>query len=659
MHFYADILSMAGKILNITLLVAFGLLPLICSGSDIIQGTGVDADEMRPAPVLSLDSILKNIQELRTTNPSECINECAKGMQLAEQENNDSIKAEIMLVKARALYSTGQYEKSLKILLELENISKKRGDEILRAKALLNQGNIYWFNKSYYQALDYYNEAYQIGDIENNNEVKGWALNNIGLIHEYLQQSDSALVYMLKAQGIRVEEKDTAHIYSGYYNIGSVYQSLGEYELANSYMLKAIEDDGRYIPIVEYGHYLIHIGDGYRQQNKHAEAEFYLLKGIAICESINSIYSLELGNGMLSEVYAAQGKYLKAYEYLSLANNLKDTLYNKQMSEELTKLKLNHEAEKKEKEIALLRLEKELAAKEAKRKGFRGKIYLALSILFGIILLLVYRQINTQKIFNIKLQEQVKLKTRELKSATDKAVRANNLKTEFLKNMSHEVRTPLNAIHGFSSLLSETIPFDKETNSYLKTIESSTDVLLEIFDDMLELSRIENGDIQLSMSPVNLSELLKVLITKQQQALELRKDEFILLEFIEPDLSDLNDETIYLVTDEKYLQLACSKLLDNAAKFTECGFVKTGYTINPDSITIYVKDTGIGIALDQQDEIFDKFTKLENSNNKLYGGPGLGLTLSKLIVEKLGGKIWLESEVNKGSTFFIKIPSKA
>lgn len=600
----------------------------------------------------SLRSILHEIQAFSSKDPNAYLQKCYEGIQLAEKENNDSIKAEIMLVAAKINYTKGQFQKGLEILLEVEKISKQREDEILRAKSLLNQGNIHWFSKSYNEALKYYQKANEIGINEANNEIKGWALNNIGLIYEYLELYDSALIYLVKAQEIRIQEKDTAHIYSGYYNIGAVYQSMGKYDLANNYMLKAIEQDGRYIPIVEYGHYLVHIGNGYANRHDYKNAEYYLLKGIEKCEEVNSIYSLEKGYSYLADVYEKQNKLAKALHFQKKSGILKDTLYSKQMSEELTKLKLDFEAEKKEKEIQVLRLEKELTEKEAKRKGFQGKIYLAISILLGIILVLVYRQISAHKSFNSKLQHQVNSKTAELKTATDKAIRANNLKTEFLKNMSHEVRTPLNAIHGFSSLLSEMLPYEEESHSYLKTISSSSDILLDIFNNILELSQLENGEVIIEKTDLDLTEFFRTIIAKYKPITEESSAGKITLEIL-----PINEQKPLLIkTDERRLKQAFSKLIENAIKFTEAGHIKTGVSIHPNSVILFVEDSGIGIDKDQQDEIFDKFTKLEPNNKKLYGGPGLGLTICKLIIDKLDGKIWLESAAGKGSTFYIELP---
>lgn len=603
-----------------------------------------------------LDSLFNDVKTLLTTDPAACLQQCSTAISLAEHTSNDSIKTELMLIAAKANYLKGKYQKALEILLDLEEINRSQKDDILHAKILLHKGNIHWFRKSYNEALIYYKEAKQIGISHNNNEIKGWALNNIGLIYEFLKYNDSALSYMLQAQEIRIKEKDTAHIYTGYYNIGAVYQSMGQYETANKYMTKAIEQDGRFIPAIEYGHYLIYIGYGYMKREEYKNAEYYLLKGIEKCEELNAIYSLEEGYRYLAVVYEAQSKFANAFEYAKQSSILKDSLYSKQMSEEITKLKLNYESEKKEKEIQLLRLEKELNIKEAKRKGFKSKIYLAISILLSIILVLVYRQIIAQKSFNSKLQKQVSIKTSELKAATDKAIRANNLKTEFLKNMSHEVRTPLNAIHGFSSLLSEIVPYDEEAYAHLKIISTNTDILLDIFTNMLELSQLENGEVIIEKTEVNLCDFLQSITYKYNAiAQELSKNKVSLM-YVNPPIEQLEKYSTTVKTDPKYLQQAFVKLVDNAIKFTENGEIKTGIKLTEKTVTLFIEDSGIGILQEQVDEIFDKFTKLENNKNKLYGGPGLGLTICKLTTEKLNGKVWVESEIGKGSTFYIELP---
>ena len=233
--------------------------------------------------------------------------------------------------------------------------------------------------------------------------------------------------------------------------------------------------------------------------------------------------------------------------------------------------------------------------------------------------------------------------------AMKKAEESDRLKSSFLANMSHEIRTPLNAIVGFSSLLIDP-EYDKEKReSFVNIINSSCDSLLILIGDILDLSKIEAGQLALHMEDVNVldlfSGLLQFMQLRNQKNLDIRIAPF----------SKLNP--IILFTDKIRVNQILTNLLTNSLKFTDTGFIEVGYKFdNPKEIVFYVKDSGIGIEQKNMDAIFDRFIKIETSPEKIYAGTGLGLAISKKLVELLGGKIWLESKWGFGSAFYFTHP---
>jgi PAS domain S-box-containing protein len=236
----------------------------------------------------------------------------------------------------------------------------------------------------------------------------------------------------------------------------------------------------------------------------------------------------------------------------------------------------------------------------------------------------------------------------ELTVSKNKAEESDRLKSAFLANMSHEIRTPLNAIMGFSGLLKEVFESREKTDEYIEIIESSGQQLLNIIDDILEISKIEAGQISVSPATININKAMREIYQIYSKQAELKG-----LQLLMPD--DYRKD-FYTLTDENRLKQILCNLLNNALKFTSHGKIQFGYHIEEDDIRFYVTDTGIGLSEEDFAIIFKPFRQVETGSTRSYGGNGLGLSISKALVEKLGGTLSVESEPLKGSSFSFTIP---
>jgi PAS domain S-box-containing protein len=261
-------------------------------------------------------------------------------------------------------------------------------------------------------------------------------------------------------------------------------------------------------------------------------------------------------------------------------------------------------------------------------------------------------ELSTLGYNNLKLAKTIRehlVLEKELRASKEKAEESDRLKSAFLANLSHEIRTPMNGIVGFSDLLDINELSQEERMEYVKLIKQSSNQLLNIINDIVDISKIEAGQVDIKKSTFNLNSMLNEIHMFFSRQIEDKNIELLI------DVPDKDDKTIQITSDEIKLRQILNNLLSNAIKFTDYGYVKMGYELQEDYFLFFVEDTGIGIDSDHLNEVFDRFWQSEhNKNNK--GGTGLGLAITKAYVELLGGEISVTSEPGKGSRFQFSIP---
>ena len=246
-----------------------------------------------------------------------------------------------------------------------------------------------------------------------------------------------------------------------------------------------------------------------------------------------------------------------------------------------------------------------------------------------------------------KAQHDLIKQNKILEVALEKAKESDQMKSAFLANMSHEIRTPLNAIVGFSNLLNTDIDLEKEERTqFLELINTNSDLLLKLINDILDMSRIESGRMAFSFDNYDLSELVHNIYSTYQMMMPSGVKLLI----------DIPKNPVTIYTDKHRLMQVITNFLNNAIKFTCEGYIKVGYSSNPESrlVHIFVEDTGKGIAKEKQAAVFERFTKLD----EFAKGTGLGLSICKVITERFSGKITVSSEEGTGSHFTVILPLK-
>jgi len=288
----------------------------------------------------------------------------------------------------------------------------------------------------------------------------------------------------------------------------------------------------------------------------------------------------------------------------------------------------------------------------------KGLLFVASILSVGVTLLLIAlaraKELQARELAarNRVIEEQVRRQTQELAEARDQALAASRIKSDFLASMSHEIRTPLNAIIGMAELLSDT-RLSTDQARYVGVFRNAGEALLSLVNDILDLSKIEAGQLILEQIDFDLADLVEQ--SADIYALKTATKGLELAVCVRPEVA------ARVKGDPARLRQVVLNLLGNAIKFTERGEIVV--TVEPGRrylgdgwVRIAVRDTGIGIPVDKQQAIFASFTQVDSSTTRKYGGTGLGLTISRKLVEMMGGSIWVESREDEGSTFIVEVP---
>ncbi len=240
----------------------------------------------------------------------------------------------------------------------------------------------------------------------------------------------------------------------------------------------------------------------------------------------------------------------------------------------------------------------------------------------------------------------------ELIVAKEKAEESDRLKSAFLANMGHEIRTPMNSILGFANLLSSsTISIEKQ-KKYVEVIKKSGQRMLKTVNDLIDISRIETGQVEVVTTALNVNDEITTLVEIFETEANNKGIELIIKQLLPGTRS-------HIIADQVKLNSILTNLIINAIKYSDRGFIKIGCQTKDQWLEFEIEDTGIGIPLSRQQAIFNRFEQADIEDRRALEGSGLGLAISKAYVEMLGGKIWLKSEENKGSTFYFTIPYKS
>jgi signal transduction histidine kinase len=549
-----------------------------------------------------------------------------RALNLAE-EVNDSVQIAYSDNNIGGIYRLeGNHRHALEYIFKALAVFEKLNDKVGMAYCTVNVGLIYRRQQNYIKALEYLNLTLKIREEIKDRSGQGQALDLIAEVYFDQENIERALYYFMEAEKVYKELNDKKGLSSVWSGIGGVYFHNKDYSKAIVYRERALEMSNR-IGFIE-GEITNHnnLGLIYAKIGDFTNADKNFDAALKIVANTKEIYSQLECYKFVSQYNEIKKDYKKALFFSNKYHQLKDSVSNQENISFINEIESNYNAVKVEKENTILL--KDITF-EKRQKNY----WVIISFLVVVIAVFTYYRYHSKKITNKKLSE------------------LNVLKDKFFGIIAHDLKNPFSAIFGFTNILLNEYESldDDEKKKLITSIDDSGRQTYKLLENLLYWSRLQTGGIEFKPKKLNLNEIIL--------------DVFFILEstakFKNISLTADTPDDITVFGDEDLIKTILRNLISNGIKFTRQGGKISVRSINENShVEISVKDNGIGISKEIKDRLFqiDNMSTSEGTNGEK--GTGLGLILCKEFVEKIGGKIWVESEIGKGSRFIFTIPTK-
>ncbi len=593
-----------------------------------------------------------------------------------EQNPEPNLKARLLNLMAYGKFLADDVQGSYRDLLDARHLAVENGNMREEAESYRLEGNIMTFAGAYGEGMALYIKALEMHERINSNMIFD-TIQGLSLPYLYTGDFEKYLEYGYKLLSRPEAEGQNRDKALAMYTVGHALIMLERYKEAKPYIEQAIDifrslnasyTSEAYTALAELdfreGAYdetlaIIEKSLAWSQQSGYQIADYlnYILKAKALVkmgreqQAIDEMQRLikrseikEAKVGaweQLALIYEAQGEFEQALGAFRQFKALTDSLYTDNNATKMALLQTRFESEQKEQQIITLQNQNKLQSLQTQRQQERSRLlsYINwLAIALVVILTFIIHH-------NIKVRKQLTRFAEDLQTA-------NKAKSEFLANMSHEIRTPMNAILGMSLLALRT-SLTVQQQDYISKINSSAKILLQVINDILDFSKIEAGKLDIERVAFSFDEVLQNVSNLIAEQADQKNIELI--------FSVAENLPKRLYGDPLRLGQVLTNLCSNAVKFTQHGevIVSCSYTTDSDgthNINISVKDTGIGLSKEQQQKLFKSFSQADASTTRRFGGTGLGLAISQQLVNMMGGSIYVDSELGKGSTFSFSIP---
>lgn len=635
------------------------------------------------------------------TKPEKGLSLADEGIRLASEFGFETQVAHFFATKGLIYRNRGYHDLSLKSYTRtLEIMQRNKIDDAVQF-TYIDIGNIYYDQQDFVNAMAYYEKAAKSAKDKNNPRSLVVAYNNMAIVHRQKGEFDKAIEYFNKGMELREYMEDYGLVGHSALYIANVlirtqayaeaeryaqraadsllkykywnalswsYVAMGriQYALKNStkgdtYFQQAINTLEKYNFIPEINEVVIIHAKEKLSLGQHATAVQMLKKALKLAEDTENLLLARNASSYLYEHFKSTGNSREALYYHEKLINIEKTTRDQEVVRKLADMELKYQLSNKESELQISRqnLNKQQVQLEAIK--IRNRYLLVGSALIVLILIwlistLIQKNKSTRSLLEknkiiAEQKEEIEKNLVELQRAKLEAEKLLKLKSDFLSQMSHEIRTPMNSILGLTNILLDDVK-DEAAEDKLQSIKYATEILLVIINDILDLAIIEEGKIKLNRLPVNLKRLFTEL--EKNLSLKAREKNIQLVWDIDPDLPN------WVLSDDTRLFQILMNLISNAIKFTDEGKVSISCVQKKASeqhvrLKFKIKDTGIGIAPEKQKVIFESFHQGSRDIQRNYGGTGLGLTITRRLLELFDSEIKLKSTPGVGSEFSFEL----
>ena len=536
----------------------------------------------------------------------------------------------------------GNVRKTLKYYQQAETIYQAKGSEADKADIRYNIAGLYLRLKRFDVAIELYLDVIKIFADANQNLMLAKARGELGTTYKYSGEYKKGLALLLQAITYFEKADDSYNLAAFSHNIAGLYNMMNQP-----------------INAIKYANNAIRIGKNTGHNNAYSGGLFCLAKAQFSLGYIDKAYdnlllsnniAMEMKNqnqlnhntALFSLIYAAQGKSRKAVttyqEYLQQTTKIANNALNIQLAE--------FEAKQLKQQVNQLQQSKELQRLQNEQAEQQRNFSIVAAMFILVVVFFIFSR-NLDKRSKLKLSSRVKNRTQELELLTSELVKANAIKSQFLANMSHEIRTPLTSIIGQAEAITQGDVDDNCLHKEVEIIHGNSLHLLELINNILDLSKVEANKLELELVEQDLQHILYELATMFTKQAEERRLTFEIIHSL--------PYPFILKIDSFRLKQILINLCSNAIKFTHKGSITLNVSIHQHELIFAIKDTGIGMSETQIRAVFESFTQGDSSISRRFGGSGLGLCLSDQLAKLMGGNIAVTSVLNQGSTFTLSL----
>lgn len=542
-------------------------------------------------------------------------------------------------------YELGNYPQAIEHLLEGLKLAEELNNRPGISRATNNLGNVFIRQQNNAKALEYYTYSLSIKRELGNKRAQALTYNNIGLVYTNQKKYALALENLMKSVEIAEEVNDKMSMTRAFSNIGEVYNLQSDFSKALDYFNRSVHIKKEINDREGLASVYLYRGRSYLYQRNYRQAKSDCEKSLQLSMDMETLPTQKAACSCLSSAWEGLGNASKSLEYYKRYVTVSDSLFNKEKTAEITRQEMQYQFEKRQLSDSIA-FHKQRAEQEVLfEKDLSKQRNLFNLVVFGGLGLLLLGGIYWQSRQKSKKLEQERTMVARLKQV-------DQLKDQFLANTSHELRTPLNGIIGLTESLKDGVAgaLTPKAHENLDMIANSGKRLSHLVNDILDFSKLKNKDLVLALQPLDIHAVVDVVMKLSEPFVQHKP--LKLINAIPKDIP-------LVEADENRLQQILHNLIGNAIKFTEKGSITVDAKEINGMLSISVSDTGIGIPEEKFERIFKQFEQVDGRIEREYGGTGLGLSVTKQLVELHKGSIEVTSALGKGSTFRFTLPKSS